>query len=147
MVVPPTASMKSLMVLLKTRTFLPLRSLRPEIGTRHQTTCGGLVPTARSLVLNSFSATRDMVGSQASQTARAVLMSSARPARSQPSKTALSWAILLTSPAPKSTTPSLTMRITWKPFTPMWSWGENAAVTLPPEASGMVLDQNGTSSL
>ena len=143
----PMACMKSVMVLLKTRTFLPLRSDRPPILSRHQMTCGGLVPTPSILMLNSLPATRDMVGSHARQAARAVLMSSARPARSQPSKVASSPAILETSLEPKSTTPSLVMRMTWWPLTPITSMGANVAVTLPPDASGMALDQNGTSSM
>src|SRR5260221_13581734 len=42
--VAPTPERKSRMVLLNTRTFLPLKSPRPPITVRHQNTCGGVAP-------------------------------------------------------------------------------------------------------
>ena len=80
------------------------------------------------------------------EAARAVSMSRARPAKSQPSNTGSSPAILLTSLEPKSTMPSLVIRMTWWPLTPITSIGAKVAVTRPPDASGIVFDQNGTSS-
>jgi hypothetical protein len=76
----------------------------------------------------------------------AVSMSSANPARSQPSKTGSSPAILEMSPPAKSMTPSVVIRMICGSLMPARSIGLNSTVILPPDASGMVSVQNGTSS-
>src|SRR5919106_704163 len=73
-------------------------------------------------------------------------MSSARPARSQPSNTGSSPAILEMSPPAKSVTPSVVIRMICGSLMPARSIGLNSTVILPPDASGMVSVQNGTSS-
>ena len=48
------------MVLLKTRTFLPLKPSSPLITSRHQNTCGVLPPNASSLAFQFFCICRSM---------------------------------------------------------------------------------------
>jgi hypothetical protein len=109
-------------------------------------TCGGFEPSARSLVPQSSAIARAIAGFHASQAARAVSMSSVSPARSQPSNTGSSPAILLMSIDAKSTTPSLVRRRMVLSWSPIRSSGWKSAVILPPDASGIVSFQNGTSS-
>ena len=52
--VAPTPARKSRMVLLKTRTFLPLKAASPPITSLHQNTWGVLPPKARSLAFQFF---------------------------------------------------------------------------------------------
>ena len=121
MVVPPIAWMKSAIVLLNTRILRPLRSWIPATSSRHQKTWGGLVPSASSLALNFACIARSIAGFQALHTLRAVPMSRARPARSQPSKVGSSPAILLMSLTPNWVVPSLMSLRTWKSLIPMRS--------------------------
>src|SRR5829696_10047508 len=52
--VAPTPARKSRIVLLKTRTFLPLKPSSPLTTSRHQKTWGVLAPKARSLAFQFF---------------------------------------------------------------------------------------------
>ena len=112
------AWMKSAIVLLNTRILRPLRSSIPATSSRHQKTWGGLVPRARSFALNFACITRSIAGFQALHTLRAMPMSRARPARSQPSKVGSSPAILLMSPTPNWVVPSLMNLSIWKSLVP-----------------------------
>ena len=52
--VAPTPARKSRIVLLKTRTFLPLKPARPVTTSLHQNTWGVLPPKASSLAFQFF---------------------------------------------------------------------------------------------
>jgi len=52
--VAPTPARKSRMVLLNTRTFLPLKPSSPVAISRHQNTCGVLAPNASTLAFQFF---------------------------------------------------------------------------------------------
>ena len=52
--VAPTPDRKSRIVLLNTRTFLPLKPSSPLITSRHQNTCGVLPPNANNFAPQFF---------------------------------------------------------------------------------------------
>ena len=58
--VAPTPLKKSRIVLLKTRTFLPLKAASPPITSLHQNTWGVLPPKAKSLAFQFFCIWRSM---------------------------------------------------------------------------------------
>src|SRR5947207_1367208 len=144
--VAPMPPRKSRMVLLNTRTFLPLRSLRPPSRPRHQNTCGGLPPKASSLAFQFFCIWRSITERYASHPARALSASRVMPARSQPSKRGSSPAILEISMPAKSITPRRSRRSMVLSSIPIWSSGVMSALIAPFEAFGNVSRQNGTSS-
>src|SRR5262245_57994006 len=145
--VAPTPPRKSIMVLLNTRIFLPLRSASVLIVGLHQNTCCWAMPMYISRAFQLCCIRRSSTGRYALQAARTLSISRAMPARSQPSKRGSSAASRLKSVVPKSIPPCFSRRRIAALSSPSCSNGTISPVTMPPDAGGIVSRQKGCSSL